>query len=189
MEEISWPDHVGNEEVLRVKDERDILPTITRRQANWSGHILRRNCFLIHVIEGEKEGRIEVTVKWARSSYRMALRKREDTLNWKKKQQIVLCGELALGKAKDRLRNELPWRESKLLRNVGNTSPIIRVSYFRRLLYQQPCEKVTTHILKQVRVCELAISSLSSKDSYRRERDGREDSGGNKFKTKPSFAT
>jgi len=54
---------VGNEDVSRAKDERNILQTIKTRQANWSGHILRRNCLLIHVIEGEKEGRIDVTVK------------------------------------------------------------------------------------------------------------------------------
>jgi hypothetical protein len=84
--------------------------------------------------------------------------------------------------------NDHEERENKLLRNVGNTSLIIRVSYFRRLLHQQPCEKVTTHILKQVCVYDLASSSLSSKDSQSRESDGREDSGGNKFKTKPSFA-
>jgi hypothetical protein len=38
-----------------------ILQTIKRRKANWIGHILRRNCLLKHVIEGKREGRIEVT--------------------------------------------------------------------------------------------------------------------------------
>jgi hypothetical protein len=47
---------VKNEEVLhRVKDERNILNTIKRRKTNWIGHILRRNCFLKHVIEGKME--------------------------------------------------------------------------------------------------------------------------------------
>ena len=32
-----------------------------RRNANWIGHVLRRNCLLKHVIEGKIEGRIEVT--------------------------------------------------------------------------------------------------------------------------------
>jgi hypothetical protein len=51
-----------NEEVLhRVKEERNILHTIKRREANWIGHILRRNCLLKHVIEGKLEGRIEMT--------------------------------------------------------------------------------------------------------------------------------
>jgi hypothetical protein len=45
---------VKNEEVLRrVKEERNILLTIKRRQANWIGHILRRNCLLKYVTEGE----------------------------------------------------------------------------------------------------------------------------------------
>jgi hypothetical protein len=53
---------VRNEEVLhRVKEERNIVHTIKRREANWIGHILRRNCLLKHVIEGKLEGRIEMT--------------------------------------------------------------------------------------------------------------------------------
>jgi hypothetical protein len=43
---------VRNEEVIqRVTEERIILQTIKRRKANWIGHILRRNCYLKHVIE------------------------------------------------------------------------------------------------------------------------------------------
>jgi hypothetical protein len=46
MEKSSWTDHVKNEEVLhRVKEERNTLRTITRRKANWIGHILLKNCF------------------------------------------------------------------------------------------------------------------------------------------------
>jgi len=58
---ISWTDHARNEVLHRVKKERNILCTISRRKADWIGHILRRNCFLKRVIEGEIEGRIEVT--------------------------------------------------------------------------------------------------------------------------------
>jgi len=36
-------------------------PCIKRRKSNWIGHILHRNCFLQHVIEGRVEGRVEVT--------------------------------------------------------------------------------------------------------------------------------
>jgi hypothetical protein len=54
MEKISWTDHVNNEAVLhRVKEERNILHTVRRRKANWTGHILSRNCLLSHVIEGK----------------------------------------------------------------------------------------------------------------------------------------
>ena len=60
--EISWTDRVRNEEELRrVKQERNILHTIKRRKANWIGHSLRRNCLLKYTIEGEIEGVIEVT--------------------------------------------------------------------------------------------------------------------------------
>jgi len=39
MEEISWTDHVRNEDVLlRVKEERNILHKIRKRKANWIGH-------------------------------------------------------------------------------------------------------------------------------------------------------
>ena len=62
MEKISWTDHVRNEEVLlRVKEQRNILHEISKRKANWIGHILRRNCLLQRVIEGKIKGRIEVT--------------------------------------------------------------------------------------------------------------------------------
>ena len=47
MEKISWTDNVRNEEVLhRVKEEGNILHRIRRRNADWIGHILRRNCLL-----------------------------------------------------------------------------------------------------------------------------------------------
>ena len=62
MENISWTDHVRNEEVLlRVSEERNILHEIRKRKANWIGHILRRNCLLQQVIEGKIKGQIEVT--------------------------------------------------------------------------------------------------------------------------------
>jgi hypothetical protein len=39
---------------------------ITKREANWIGHILRRKCLLQQVIEGKIKGRIEVTGKRGR---------------------------------------------------------------------------------------------------------------------------
>ena len=62
MEKISWTDRVRNEEVLlRVKEQRNILHEISKRKANWIGHILRRNCLLQQVIGGKVKGWIEVT--------------------------------------------------------------------------------------------------------------------------------
>jgi len=64
MEKISWTDHVGNEVVLfRVKEQRNILYEITKRKANWIGHILRRNCLLQRVIEEKIKGGTEVTAR------------------------------------------------------------------------------------------------------------------------------
>jgi hypothetical protein len=45
MEKLSWPNHVINEVLHRVKEERNILHTI-KRKANWIGHILHRNSIL-----------------------------------------------------------------------------------------------------------------------------------------------
>jgi len=46
--------------LLRFKEQRDILHEISKRKANWIGHILRRNCLLQRVIEGKIKGGIEV---------------------------------------------------------------------------------------------------------------------------------
>jgi hypothetical protein len=53
---------VRNEEVLRrVKEQRNILHEISKRKANWIGHILRRTCLLKQVSEEKIKGGIEVT--------------------------------------------------------------------------------------------------------------------------------
>ena len=69
MEKISWTENVRNEELLlRFKEQRNILHEISKRKANWIGHILRSNCLLQRVIEGKIKGRIEVTERrgWRR---------------------------------------------------------------------------------------------------------------------------
>ena len=49
---------VKNEEVLLAfAEDRNILRTIKRRKSNWIVHMLRRNCLLKHVIEGNIEGK------------------------------------------------------------------------------------------------------------------------------------
>jgi hypothetical protein len=53
---ISWTDLMRNEEVLHtVEEERNVLHIIKRRKANWTHHILHRNCLLKHFIEGKIE--------------------------------------------------------------------------------------------------------------------------------------
>jgi hypothetical protein len=67
MKMISWTDHVRNEDViLRVKEQRNILHETRKRKANWIGHILRRNCLLQRVIEGNTQEGIEVTGRQGR---------------------------------------------------------------------------------------------------------------------------
>jgi len=43
----------------RVREERSFLHTAKRRKVNRFGHILRRNCLLKYVNEGNVEGRVE----------------------------------------------------------------------------------------------------------------------------------
>jgi hypothetical protein len=72
MKNISWTDHVRNEDVLlRIKEQRNILHEIHKRKANWIGHILRRNCLLQRGNEGKKRGGIEVTGRQGRRSRKL----------------------------------------------------------------------------------------------------------------------
>jgi len=67
MEKISLTDHVRNEEVLlRVKEQKNILHEISKRKANWIGHILHRNRLVQRVTEGKIKVGIEVTVRRGR---------------------------------------------------------------------------------------------------------------------------
>jgi hypothetical protein len=90
MEKSSWTDRVRNEEVLhRVKEDRNILHTIKRRKANWSGHILRRNCLLKHVIEGHMQGRIEATGGQGRRRKQLLDDLKEKREYWKLKEEAL----------------------------------------------------------------------------------------------------
>jgi len=57
---MSWTDCVRSEVLQGVKEERNIVHKIKRRNAKCIGQILRRNCLLRHVIEGKIKGRTEV---------------------------------------------------------------------------------------------------------------------------------
>jgi hypothetical protein len=58
---------VRNEEVLlRVNEQRNILHEIRKWKANWTGHILCRNCLLEQVIGRKIKGVMEVTRKLGR---------------------------------------------------------------------------------------------------------------------------
>jgi len=48
--DISWTNHERSEEVVRVKEDRNIIKTIKIRKPNWIGHILCRKCLLRQVL-------------------------------------------------------------------------------------------------------------------------------------------
>jgi hypothetical protein len=54
-------DRVRNEVLHRIKVDEKMLHAIKRRKDNWIGHTLLRNCLIKHVIEGNMEGRMEMT--------------------------------------------------------------------------------------------------------------------------------
>ena len=97
MENISWTDHVRNEEVLlRVNEQRNILHEIRKRKANCIGHILHRNCLVQWVIEGKIKGGIEGTGRRGRRRRKLLddLKERRGYFHLKEK-------ELALEEALD----------------------------------------------------------------------------------------
>ena len=61
----------------RVKEERNTLHTIKRGNANWIGHILRKNGLIKHVTEG----RIQVTGRRGKRRKQLLdeIEEREDT--------------------------------------------------------------------------------------------------------------
>jgi hypothetical protein len=46
MKKIIWTEHVRNDYVLLRVKEQNILHEISKRKANWIGHIMCRNCLL-----------------------------------------------------------------------------------------------------------------------------------------------
>ena len=67
LEEAGWtpgPVWTGGKSIIRrdvyiyINEQRNILHEIRKREANWIGHILRRNCLLQQVIEGKIKGQI-----------------------------------------------------------------------------------------------------------------------------------
>jgi hypothetical protein len=94
MEKISWTDRVRNEEVLyTVKEERNIVHTIKRRKTDWNCHILRRNCPINHVIEGEIERSTEMTERRRRRCKQLLDDIKETRGNWKLKQKALALDE------------------------------------------------------------------------------------------------
>jgi hypothetical protein len=85
--EISWTDRVRNEE--RVKEDRNILPTIQRGKANWIGHVLRRNCLLKHITEGKIESGIEMMARQGRRCKQLQSGRNKTRGYWKVKEEAL----------------------------------------------------------------------------------------------------
>ena len=51
MEKISWTDHISNEVLKLVEEERSLLTIIRTRQRNWMGHIMTGDSLQIEIIE------------------------------------------------------------------------------------------------------------------------------------------
>ena len=47
--------------MLSVRGEEEYVTCNKKKEANWIGYILHRNCLLKHIIEGKIKGKIEVT--------------------------------------------------------------------------------------------------------------------------------
>ena len=71
------------EMLLTFNEQKNILHEITKRKANWIGHIVRRNCLLKQVIEGKIKGQIELTRRQGRRPKKLLddLKDGEDTVN------------------------------------------------------------------------------------------------------------
>jgi hypothetical protein len=89
MDKISCTYRVRNEVLHRVKEERNIKHTIKRRKVNWIGHILRRYCLLKHVIEGQLEGRLEMTGRQGRRRKQLLDDLKEKRRYWKLKEEAT----------------------------------------------------------------------------------------------------
>jgi hypothetical protein len=56
---INIAPYVNEEVLIRANEQRNILHEISKRKANWIGHILRRNRILRNTIDVKMKGGIE----------------------------------------------------------------------------------------------------------------------------------
>jgi hypothetical protein len=90
MEKISWTDRLRSGEVIhRVKEDRNVLHTIKRREASWIGYILRSNCLLKQVTEGKIEKRIKAMQRRGRRRKQLLDDHKERRDYWNLKQEAV----------------------------------------------------------------------------------------------------
>ena len=68
-------------------EDRNILQTLKSGNANWIGHILRRNCLLKYVNEGKMERRINVMERGGRTRKQLLNDLEENRGCWKLKEE------------------------------------------------------------------------------------------------------
>ena len=55
MEKISWTEHISNEVLKLVEEERSMLTIIRTRQRNWMAHIMAGDSLQREIIEGRMD--------------------------------------------------------------------------------------------------------------------------------------
>jgi len=90
MEKVSWTDGVKNELVIqKVEEKRNIVHKTKQRNVNWIGHILRRNCLPIHVIQIIEELSVNVTGRRRRRRKEILNDLKKGSGNWKLKEEAL----------------------------------------------------------------------------------------------------
>ena len=92
MEKTNWIDRMKNEEVInRILDDRNNKPAINRRNANWIGHMLCRNCLLKHVTEEKIERWMQVMGRRGRRHKQLLDGLMAKRGHWKLKENALDC--------------------------------------------------------------------------------------------------
>jgi hypothetical protein len=76
-------------EILRSEGGKEYPTYNKRRKPNWISHILRRNCFLKHLIEGKIEERLEVTRRRGRRRNQILDKRKETSEYWELKKEAL----------------------------------------------------------------------------------------------------
>ena len=132
---------------------REILPSI--------GHILRRNCLLKQVIEGKIKGEMDVTRRGRRRKKLLDdLKDRtgEDTLIWKRRLWIALCGGIVLEEALD-------LSSDSILNNNNYLALYAKVPTMKCLSFDQKWNKLWARTsIASKQMAPLMLNNLTSQD-------------------------
>jgi hypothetical protein len=91
MDKIIWIDRAKKKVLQKAKEEMNSLHTIKRRKTNLIGHIWRRNCLLIHVVEGKIKESTEGTGRRGRRRKKLLDDLKEKREYWELKDEALDC--------------------------------------------------------------------------------------------------